>query len=84
MKNDKNKVIAYLDSKYYSNENVFENCEIEEKFDTILVDEIQDYKPEWIKIIRKYFLTDQGEMVLLGTRNRIFMKGKLMKKIPQK
>lgn len=66
MKNDKNKVIAYLDSKYYSNENVFENCEIEEKFDTILVDEIQDYKPEWIKIIRKYFLTDQGEMVLFG------------------
>lgn len=66
MKNDKDGVSAYLDSKYYSNENVFENCEIEEKFDTILVDEIQDYKPEWIKIIRKYFLTDQGEMVLFG------------------
>ncbi|MBV1950975.1 MAG: NERD domain-containing protein/DEAD/DEAH box helicase, partial [Cycloclasticus sp.] len=66
LKNDKDKVSAYLDSKYYSNENVFENCEIEEKFDTVLVDEIQDYKPEWIKIIRKYFLTDQGEMVLFG------------------
>ncbi|WP_342804463.1 UvrD-helicase domain-containing protein [Alteromonas sp. M12] len=66
MKNDKDKLSAYLDSKYYSNENVFESCEIEEKFDTILIDEIQDYKPEWIKIIRKYFLTDQGEMVLFG------------------
>jgi len=66
IKNDKEKVSDYLDSKYYSNENVFENCEIEEKFDTILVDEVQDYKPEWIKIIRKYFLSDQGEMVLFG------------------
>lgn len=66
IKNDKEKVSAYLDSEYYSNENVFENCEIEEKFDTILIDEIQDYKPEWIKIIRKYFLSDQGEMVLFG------------------
>ncbi|MBA6413403.1 AAA family ATPase [Parahaliea sp. F7430] len=66
IKNDKKKVSAYLDSKYYSNESVFESCEIEEKFDTILIDEIQDYKPEWIKIIRKYFLSDQGEMVLFG------------------
>lgn len=66
IKNDKDKVSAYLDSEYYSNESVFENCEIEEKFDTILVDEIQDYKPEWIKIIRKYFLSGQGEMVLFG------------------
>lgn len=64
--NDKDKVSAYLDSEYYSNENVFENCEIEETFETILVDEIQDYKPEWINIIRKYFLADQGEMVLFG------------------
>ena len=59
---------AYLDSEYFSNENIFENCKIEEKFDTILVDEIQDYKPEWIKIIRKYFLSDQGEMVLFSDR----------------
>ncbi|MFK7161847.1 UvrD-helicase domain-containing protein [Marinospirillum sp. MEB164] len=66
IKNNKERGSAYLDSEYYSNENIFENCKIEEKFDTILVDEIQDYKPEWIKIIRKYFLSDQGEMVLFG------------------
>ena len=66
IKNDKERVSAYLDLEYYSNENIFENCEIKKKFDTILIDEIQDYKPEWIKIIRKYFLSDQGEMVLFG------------------
>jgi hypothetical protein len=66
IKNDKDKISNYLDSEYYSNEDVFVNCNIEEKFDTILIDEIQDYKPEWIKIIRKYFLADQGEMVLFG------------------
>lgn len=66
IKKDKDKVSSYLDLHYYSNENVFDSCEIEEKFDTILIDEIQDYKPEWIKIIRKYFLSDEGEMVLFG------------------
>ena len=36
------------------------------KYKTILVDEIQDYRPEWIKIIRKYFTTDNSEIVLYG------------------
>ncbi|WP_334031163.1 nuclease-related domain-containing DEAD/DEAH box helicase [Alteromonas sp. P256] len=36
------------------------------KYDTVLVDEIQDYKPEWVKIIRDNFLKQDGEMVLLG------------------
>lgn len=66
IKRDKQKVSDHLDLKYYSNENVFDNVEINEKFETILIDEVQDYKPEWIKIIRKYFLTKDGEMVLFG------------------
>ena len=36
------------------------------KYNTILVDEIQDYKPEWVKIIRDNFLSEDGEMVLFG------------------
>lgn len=36
------------------------------KYDTVLVDEIQDYKPEWVKIIRDNFLKPDGEMVLFG------------------
>lgn len=31
-----------------------------------MIDEIQDYKPEWIKIIRSYFLEENGEMLLFG------------------
>ena len=37
-----------------------------QKFDTILIDEIQDYHQVWIEIIKKYFLAKNGEMVLFG------------------
>ena len=36
------------------------------KYDAIFIDEIQDYKPEWIKIIKKYFLSNDGEFVVFG------------------
>lgn len=36
------------------------------KYNTILIDEVQDYKPIWIKIIKKYFLAKDGEIVLFG------------------
>jgi hypothetical protein len=45
----------YFEDTYYSNTRVFEGVEINAKYETILIDEIQDYKPEWIKIIRSYF-----------------------------
>lgn len=56
----------YLEDTYYSNLGVFEGQEIKTKYDTILVDEVQDYKSEWIKIIRSYFLEEEGEMLLFG------------------
>ena len=64
---DSPKEIAnYLDS-IYSNIDIFDTKELEiHKYKSIFVDEIQDYKPEWIKIIKKYFLDDSGEMVLFG------------------
>ncbi len=37
-----------------------------EKFPTILIDEFQDYDPEWIKLVRDCFLADDGEMILFG------------------
>ena len=53
--------------KLYSKENLFDQHEEElYKYKTILIDEIQDYQPEWIKIIRKYFLEESGEMVIFG------------------
>lgn len=56
----------FLESCYYSNSSIFDNVEIKTRYDTILIDEIQDYKPDWIKIIRAHFLEDDGEMVLFG------------------
>jgi hypothetical protein len=36
------------------------------KYQTILVDEIQDYDSDWVKIIRDNFLDSDGEMILFG------------------
>lgn len=40
------------------------------KYHTILVDEIQDYQSEWVKIIRDNFLEEDGEMILLGDESQ--------------
>ncbi len=40
------------------------------KYQTILVDEIQDYQSEWVKIIRDNFLKKDGEMILLGDESQ--------------
>ncbi len=67
-KRDRDAVLDdYLEKKYYSNIDLFdEYSDGLRKYKTILIDEIQDYKPEWIKLIRKHFLVDDGEMVLFG------------------
>ena len=36
------------------------------KYDAIFIDEIQDYKKQWIQIIREYFLVKSGEFVVFG------------------
>ncbi len=64
----------YLEATYYSNQNVFEGEEIKTVYDTILIDEIQDYKPEWIKIIRSNFLSEDGEMLLFGDEKQNIYK----------
>ena len=63
-------VSAYLDH-LYSDINLFSGYEDNiNTFSTILIDEIQDYKPEWIDIIKKYFITDDGEMILFGDESQ--------------
>lgn len=49
----------------YDNENLFDGFEII-KYKTICIDEIQDYKTEWIKIIKRYFLAEDGEFIVFG------------------
>lgn len=66
IRNNNAKISDYLDKKYYSNVDVFDHTEVGTKYMTIFIDEIQDYRPEWIRIIRKYFLESSGEMVLFG------------------
>jgi hypothetical protein len=63
---DRRAASQYFD-KLFSDEDLFEDFERQlYRYRTILLDEVQDYRPEWIKIIRKYFLSDDGEMVLFG------------------
>jgi hypothetical protein len=58
---------SFLDKNYYSNLDFFEDCkEQTPKFQTILIDEFQDYKEEWARIIKKYFLAENGELVIFG------------------
>jgi hypothetical protein len=58
---------SYRDRNYYSNESVFDDTHIDiEKYNSIFIDEVQDYKSAWLKIIRKYFLVQGGELVVYG------------------
>lgn len=62
-----NQLSTFLDDNYYSNTKLFEEYKNDiPKYKSIFIDEIQDYKPEWIKIIRTYFLEENSEMVLFG------------------
>ena len=36
------------------------------KYSTILIDEVQDYQTPWLKILDKYFLEPDGEIVVFG------------------
>lgn len=40
------------------------------RYQTILIDEVQDYHPAWIKLVRDCFLADKGEMVLFGDQSQ--------------
>jgi hypothetical protein len=55
-----------LEAQYFSNQNIFDQVEVQQKYATILIDEVQDYKSEWLKFVRDNFLAPQGEMVLFG------------------
>lgn len=60
-------VIEYIDQHYYSNGKLFEPQKgLIHRYDTILVDEVQDYHRVWLDIIKNYFLAENGEYILLG------------------
>ncbi|WP_404973979.1 UvrD-helicase domain-containing protein [Vibrio campbellii] len=56
--------------KLYKDRKLFESLPITEKYKTIFIDEVQDYEPDWIKIIRDCFLEPNGEMILFGDQSQ--------------
>lgn len=61
--------------KYYSNEKLFEPVkENLYKYDAIFIDEVQDYKIQWLRIIKNYFLRNGGEFVLFGDEKQNIYK----------
>ena len=61
--------------KYYSNEKLFESVKDKiYKYDAIFIDEVQDYKLQWLRIIKSYFLKNGGEFVLFGDEKQNIYK----------
>lgn len=51
----------------WENVSYFESCRDKTfRYDAVFVDESQDYKNEWYRIITKYFLKEKGEFVVFG------------------
>jgi hypothetical protein len=55
--------------KLYSDLSLFSDVS-PERYKSIFIDEVQDYEPNWIKIIRDNFLEEAGEMVLFGDQSQ--------------
>ncbi len=57
----------YFETEYYSNVELFiENQHKIKRYPVILIDEIQDYKRNWVKIIKESYLEENGEFVVCG------------------
>ena len=50
------------------------------KYDTILIDEIQDYMPDWINFIRSRLLNEGGELVVYGDEKQNIYERKMEEK----
>jgi hypothetical protein len=47
------------------------------KYETILIDEVQDFKQEWLRLLINYFLIDQGELVVFGDEKQNIYERKM-------
>lgn len=54
---------SYEDSDFFSNSYKHDSLS---KYDAIFVDEVQDYKTAWLRILQKEFLKKSGEFVVFG------------------
>ncbi len=57
----------FFNDKYYGNLELFnEHKDMIKKYSTILIDEVQDYRTVWLRIIKRYFLKGNGEFAVFG------------------
>ena len=56
----------YFENKYADEAYFFPVKDKLPKYSAILIDEVQDYDSRWIAILRKFFLKENGELVLFG------------------
>jgi hypothetical protein len=54
-----------------------------QKFDVVLIDEIQDYRQEWLDIIATYFMHDDTEWIVFGDdKQDIYQRKLVVRNIP--
>ncbi|MFO7825881.1 MAG: AAA family ATPase [Cyclobacterium sp.] len=71
----------YFESNFYSNKALFlENQNQIKRFSAILIDEIQDYKLPWMRILKECFLEPDGEYVLFGDVKQNLYNNEIEKK----
>jgi hypothetical protein len=71
----------YLETNYYSNTALFSRCITPiHRYETILIDEVQDYKLAWLNMIKTYFLEPGGEYVLFGDEKQNIYDNELEQK----
>lgn len=62
-----NRIGRHVSLSSYENEGFFEKTDPNlPKYDAIFIDEVQDYKEEWLRILNDNFLKDKGEFVVFG------------------
>lgn len=56
-----------IELKSFEDEKFFDSIKQQlTKYSAIFIDEVQDYKTEWLRILHQYFLEENGEFVVFG------------------
>lgn len=73
-------VSDYFERNYYSNYRLFEENEsFINKYDAVFIDEVQDYKFEWLEIIKRFFLKKDYFYYLFGDEKQNVYNQKINK-----
>ncbi len=65
---------SYDDTDFFK-----EHDEDLQKYEAIFIDEVQDYKTEWLQLLSRYFLVENGEFVVFGDPKQNIYKRELDK-----